>query len=330
MNDPLVSVIIPTHNHGQYIGEAIESLLTQTYSHWELVVVDDGSTDNTSEVVAAFADPRITYLSEPHRGVRRLAETLNIGLRGTSGELVTMLGSDDRWPSYRLEKQVPVFRDSRVVLCFGRGVLIDSSGQVLSEIPAPSFVTPVMNRPVGSILGTLLLSNWLPQYTVLILRSALEGIGGYQQPEGLLAEDYPTHVMLALQGEFHYLDLQLGFYRMHPHQQTRMHKLEMTRRDVVWVMEFFQGLDPATRALMGLTKERLARALTDKLHNAYFEEGRRMLLRGDARGARKQFLTALRLGNPSTKVKAVVGFLCGLLGMDVEGLARLAGRPRFR
>jgi hypothetical protein len=187
-----------------------------------------------------------------------------------------------------------------------------------------------MNRPVGSILATLLLGNWLPQYTVLILRSALEGIGGYLQPGGLLAEDYPTHLTLALKGEFRYLDLPLGFYRMHPHQQTRLHKLEMARRDVAWIIEFFRSLDPATQSLTGLTEERLAAALSARLHNAYFEEGRRMLLQGNRLGARKQFFTALRLGRPLTKAKAIAGLLCGLLGTDVEGLARLVGRPRFR
>ena len=238
---PLVSVIIPTYNNERFIGRTIDSLLAQTYPHWETIVVDDGSTDNTPEVVQRYRDPRITYRREPRRGVEALAETMNVGLRRTSGELVTMLGSDDLWPPYRLEKQVPLFEDRQVVLCFGREVLIDEQDRVIAEYPVPDFVTPVMNRPVGSILRTLLVSNWIAQPTELIRRRALEQIGGYLQPPGLLAEDYPTHLALALIGEFRYVDLTLGFYRMQSNQQTRSRRLEMYKTDVAYVMEFYKG-----------------------------------------------------------------------------------------
>ena len=85
MDNPLVSVITPAYNHGRYIGQSIQSLLAQTYSNWELVVVDDGSTDNTAEVVQSFGDPRITYLYQENRGVGELAGTINTGLRKTGG-----------------------------------------------------------------------------------------------------------------------------------------------------------------------------------------------------------------------------------------------------
>src|SRR5712691_4926680 len=103
MRTPLVSVITPTFNHGGYIGRCIESLIAQTYTNWEMAVVDDGSTDNTAEIVKSYDDPRITYLYQENRGVQQLGGTINSGLRRTKGELVTMLASDDTWPAYRLE-----------------------------------------------------------------------------------------------------------------------------------------------------------------------------------------------------------------------------------
>ena len=330
LGEPLVSVIIPTYNHARFIGATIESLRQQTYGRWECAVVDDGSTDDAASIVASFSDARVRYLPQPHRGVEKLAETLNVGLRATKGALVTMLGSDDLWPAYRLEVQVPQFADPSVVLCFGRGALIDEQARSLGDYPLPAFVQPLMNRPIGSILGSLLRGNWLPQYTVLIRRSALESLGGYLQPPPLLAEDYPTHLELARIGEFRFVDRVLGYYRMHPQQQTRLHKLEMTRRDVAFALEFYRSLDEPTRELAGISERRLASLLARKIPNAYFEEGRRLLLRGDTRAARRQFATALRQGSASTKAKAVAGLSCSLLGVDLERVAALLGRPRLR
>ena len=152
MDNPLVSVITPAYNHGRYIGRCIDSLLAQTHTNWELVVVDDGSTDDTPEVVKSYTDPRIRYVRQENQGVMNLAGTINRGVRMTQGELVTMLGSDDMWPPYRLEKQIPVFEDPNVVLCFGRGVNINENDKVLGESPPPADMAGVENRPIGTVL----------------------------------------------------------------------------------------------------------------------------------------------------------------------------------
>jgi hypothetical protein len=117
---------------------------------------------------------------------------------------------------------------------------------------------------------------------------------------------------------------------MHPGQQTRLHAFEMVRRDVAFVREFFRALDPATRARTGLTEEALERALRHRLHNAFFQQGRRLLLAGQRAEARSQFVSALRLGSPYTKAKALAGLACTVLGRDLEELARLTRRPRLR
>lgn len=330
MKKPLITVITPTYNHAVYIGRCIESLLSQTYSNWEMIIVDDGSTDDTAKVVKRYSDSRITYLAEAHRGVTALATTLNIGLKRAKGKLVTAFMSDDTWPAYRLERQAPLFEDSRVVMCLGWQYLIDPSDAIIGKYPVPRFVKPIMNRPVGSVLGTLLLSNWIPEPTVLISKAALDRIGGYLQPEGQLAEDYPTHLALALQGEFRYLDMPLANYRMHPQQMTKKHILEMDRLDAAMSMEFFRGLGPELRQLTGLTEIVLARNTVEMLNNSYFREGRRRLLKGDWIGARSQFFTALRRGGPYTKVKALGGIFCSVLGTDAEWLARLSRRPPLR
>lgn len=327
MEQPLVSVVTPAYNHGRYIGRCIESLLAQTYANWELMVVDDGSTDNTAEVVLSYKDPRISYMHQDNKGVGALAETINSGVRRSKGKLVTMLGSDDMWPPYRLEKQVPVFRDAGVVLCFGRGVIIDEEDRVIGQIRPPRKLTACQNRPVGAVLRWLVVQNQIPQYTVLISRAALDRIGGYLQPPGLLAEDYPTHMALAMVGEFRYLDLALGYYRMHPSQMTRTHHLEMVKTDLAYALEFFRSLDTQTQKLTGWTEARLAKRLSNELNDAYFYVGRRDLAAGNRSGARSHLATALFRGTPKTKAKAVVGLLCAVTGLDMERVARWVRRP---
>lgn len=101
VSSPLVSVIIPTYNHDKYLGRALQSVLDQTYTHWEAIVIDNHSTDNTDEVIARFIDPRITYLKIHNNGV--IAASRNVGILAAKGEWIAFLDSDDCWYPGRLE-----------------------------------------------------------------------------------------------------------------------------------------------------------------------------------------------------------------------------------
>lgn len=104
MQEPLVSVIIPTYNRAALIGETIQSVLDQTYSNWELIIVDDGSTDNTKEVIDSFQNNKITYLCIEHCGL--LGKIRNEGITKSNGEFIASLDSDDLWTRNKLKKQV--------------------------------------------------------------------------------------------------------------------------------------------------------------------------------------------------------------------------------
>ena len=105
---PTVSVIIPTYNRAHLVGRAIRSVLNQTYQDFEIIVVDDGSTDNTGEVVKGLNDPRIHYIRyEQNRGG---SAARNTGIRASRGEYIAFLDSDDEWRLEKLKKQMEVFR----------------------------------------------------------------------------------------------------------------------------------------------------------------------------------------------------------------------------
>lgn len=103
MND-LVSIIMPMHNSEKYVAESIDSVLSQTYSNWELIIVDDGSTDGSVSVVDGYADNRIILLR--HKKAKGAAEARNYALREAKGRWIAFLDSDDLWLPEKLEKQI--------------------------------------------------------------------------------------------------------------------------------------------------------------------------------------------------------------------------------
>src|SRR5437588_302353 len=116
---PLVSIITPTYNHERFIGPCIASLCDQAYGNWEQIIIDDGSTDNTAEVISKFKDPRIRYQYQQNQGPIELARTYNRALGMAKGDLIAILEGDDFWPHDKLATLVPCFLDDRVVLAYG-------------------------------------------------------------------------------------------------------------------------------------------------------------------------------------------------------------------
>jgi hypothetical protein len=106
---PLVSLLTPNYNYGHYVGEAIESALAQTYTNFEMIVCDDGSTDNSCETVEGYArrDPRIRLIRKQNGGV---ASALNAAYRESKGEIICLLDADDRYTSEKLDKVVGAFQ----------------------------------------------------------------------------------------------------------------------------------------------------------------------------------------------------------------------------
>jgi len=128
---PVVTVIIPTFNRASILGRAIRSVLGQTYQDWELLVVDDASTDDTEKVVRSFSDRRIKYLR--HDQNRRVSAARNTGIRSAQGEYVSFLDDDDEWLPEKLAKELEVFRNSDpgVGLVYTGKTVFDEHGRVL-------------------------------------------------------------------------------------------------------------------------------------------------------------------------------------------------------
>lgn len=139
LND-LVSIIMPSWNTGRFISESIDSVLAQTYKNWELIIVDDCSTDNTDEVVSAYQDPRIRYFkNEQNSGA---ALTRNRAIREAKGEWIAFLDSDDLWRPEKLEKQISFMKENNYVFSYHDFDKIDEESQPLHVyVTGPEIVT---------------------------------------------------------------------------------------------------------------------------------------------------------------------------------------------
>ncbi|MUM76997.1 glycosyltransferase [Pseudodesulfovibrio sp. F-1] len=114
MKDALVSIILPTYNRADFIGAALDSVFAQSWRHWELIVIDDGSTDRTGRVLDRYDDPRLIRLRQENRGV---SAARNAGIAASSGPVVALLDSDDQWLPRKLERQLAYMERHGYEIC---------------------------------------------------------------------------------------------------------------------------------------------------------------------------------------------------------------------
>jgi glycosyltransferase involved in cell wall biosynthesis len=123
-NNQLVSVIIPVYNYERYLGEAIESVLSQTHRHVEVIVVDDGSTDRSGEVARSFAGRGVRYCHQINAGI---GPARNKGVELAQGDFIAFLDADDRWPEDKLTQQLEAFdSDPALEMVFGQAVQLQN------------------------------------------------------------------------------------------------------------------------------------------------------------------------------------------------------------
>ena len=204
---PRVSIIVPTFNLARYIGRALESVFAQTYVDYEVIVVDDGSTDDTLEVLAQFAG-KLQYHHQTNKGV---GAARNEGLIRAHGELIAYLDADDMWYPKKLERQVD-FLDThkQCGIVHSDVAVIDEEDRIIYSRFNQQTKREI---PQGQCLMTLLRYGHIQPLTVLERRECVELIGGFDERlRGV--EDYMRWVLMAIEGvEFGYIDEPLGLYR---------------------------------------------------------------------------------------------------------------------
>ena len=326
-NSLLISIIIPVFNSEKFIEETLLSVYNQSYKNYQIIIIDDGSTDGSKKIIYKYLRKGIDkYFFQKNKGVLKLCETINTGLNLAEGELVTMLPSDDYWPTYRLAKQVKCFQDKDVVLVHGKMSIIDENGKFIKYAKKPPLNFYARhNFPVGSIFKYLLEENFISQPTVLIRRETLIEIGGYLQPEGNYAEDYPTHLELAKKGKFIYIDEPtFAFYRQHSNQMTKTHFPEMVLSDNKLILDFYKSLNPQEIKVSKLNLTSVENIVKKRKSIINYMESKRFLLNKDYKNSFIQAKIFL-LSNSIyfLKFKLIILLLLGIVGLNELTINRI-------
>ncbi|HEY0979830.1 MAG TPA: glycosyltransferase [Candidatus Paceibacterota bacterium] len=194
--NPIISIILPTYNGSQSITRAITSILNQEYQNWELLVVSDGSTDETKSIVAKFSetDQRIVLIENTdNKGIQK---SLNEGLLQARGEYIARIDDDDEWVDcMKLSAQISFFENHTDHLLLGtNAMVVDKDGTVLSVNKMPSTDT--------AIRSSMLSKNCFLHSTILVKKSAIEKVGGYSEEKQYLhAEDYELWLRIGAIGK---------------------------------------------------------------------------------------------------------------------------------
>ena len=237
-NTPLVSVVIPTFNSGNFIRETIESVLNQTYKIFEIIVVDDDSTDDTISKLKDLSnkDKRITYFQIPHSG--RPSVPRNYGVEKSNGEYIAFLDADDIWVKNKLEKQISEFKKHPdYVLVYSMSVTF---GDV--NIFSPYYeVLPLLYKVCRTKHDLINKGNSITCSTVLIKKEYFQKVGGFDEDPKLQIEDYDLWIRLSELGSLGFIPRIQTYYRIHGKQfsadwQTKQDRVKYLSGKRGWVL----------------------------------------------------------------------------------------------
>lgn len=208
---PKVSITLPCYNGEAYIGEAIESILNQTHPNFELVIVNDGSTDNTKKVIQQYLyDNRIKFIESKNN--KGLSEARNKTIEESTGEYIGFIDCDDRWLPDKLEKQLKYLENNEDVDFVHSDVYhIDSTGKIIGQRKNK---VPHDNATKKEFLKRLFLGNFIIQITVLARRKSFEKAGLFD-PKLKVSPDYDMWLRIAKEFNTGYIEAPLAKKRYH-------------------------------------------------------------------------------------------------------------------
>jgi glycosyltransferase involved in cell wall biosynthesis len=326
MTNPLVSIITPTYNHEKFIAECIESVLAQTFPGWEMIIIDDASTDNTPYIIEKYVknEPRIKFIRHnTNWGMYRLANTYNQALELSQGVYIAILEGDDFWPLNKISIQLPLFNDDEAVLTYGKCWIISPNSE-------RNFVSPLKNyyRNKNQLFKELVLfKNCIPAVTVMIKKCALEKIEGFHQPFEIPVVDYPTWLELLFLGEFLGINEILGYYRWHSTSQSILKYGEIVEKKKYVVLRKTRNKNFNYYLQKNrISIQRIINRQTSLKINSYWLKGRYYLTKRDIKKAFHEFFIGLLI---KPNIKSIIGILFGcVLRVNIEKIINFLKRRK--
>lgn len=350
-NQPLVSIIVPTYNRAYCLPRTLDSALAQTHTNLEILVIDDGSTDDTRALLSEkYADePRVRYLYQENQ---RVAAARNHGLSKAHGDYIAFLDSDDLWDTWKLELQVACMEQNPDIgMVWTEMRAVDPQGKIVSEgflrtmysayqwfsneqlfpqsrslsaiAPTLASVTGSAKLYWGDIYSQMIMGNMVHTSTVLLRKERLADVQAFNTKYQPTGEDYDFHLRTCRAGQVGYLDLPTIDYQIGMPDRLTRHETHLA------IATYFLEVIEREMAEHG---DRIT--LTPAMRNAVRAEahewiGYQLLERGDTGKARGHFRQSLRYNpwQPKTVTLYAASLLSGGILRSVRGAYR-AVKPK--
>jgi glycosyltransferase involved in cell wall biosynthesis len=289
----LVSVIITCYNYGRYLEQCLESVLSQTYTNIEIIVVNDGSTDNTDEIMRKYlSSPKVRYIRQENAGQ---ANAKNRGISDAKGVYIAFLDADDMWEASKLEKQIPLFAEPSVGVVYCLAKYFDENGNEMDYSMTSEYLRPRR----GNVTEWLFFDNFIQFSSSVIKREYLDRFGVFDETLKM-GIDWDLWLRISVACKFAFVDEPLFYYRIgHTGQMSK--NLEERQRCSDRIMNNFLMKNPG---LLSLRTIRHAYAYTYLNRGYYYRNV-------DWKKSSKYYMNALR-NNPGN-IRAFKGIVKNLL-----------------
>ena len=306
--NPKVSVIIPTYNSAQFIAETLESVFAQTYKDYGVIVVDDGSTDNTKEVLKPYMS-KIRYIYKENGGA---ASARNVGIKNAQGEYIAFLDSDDLWLPEKLEKQIEYFgKHPQIDMVFANCIRF---GEEVSNV----------RNDTKFISNDMFVNIWwyniVPTSTVMLRKSCFEKVGLFDEARELeTTEDAEMWLRIARECEVGYLREVVTKYRVRASGYSRSNIDRAYNSAKLVIDKYWEDVK-----IRGYTRK----FYNLKLHRYYLNYGLSLFSIGNSKDAHIKFKEALKY-NPRS-LKALFWYLVTSLNYKQIKLIKTLKHKLFR
>lgn len=292
-----VSVVITTYNRAELLTLALNSAINQSFHDLEIIIIDDGSTDNTRAIVEEYArkDNRIKYFYQANKGI---SGAKNAGVKHATAEYIAFLDSDDIWEKEKTEKQMGVFKNNKIInLVYTNANLIDIKNKCLNKFYIRE---EDKNIKPEDFLPKLLLRDFIPFSSIIVRRDIFAQYGDFMNDyEG--AEDHEWLLRISRHGHFHYIDEPLTQYRLSSGNESW--NLEKRHTKSIKILNAYKNKLP-TMPLNYILK------LHKRFAQSYYGLGYACYEKGKYLEARQAFARAILYWPLIDAKKYLLGLLC--------------------
>ena len=231
--NPLISIIMPTFNHDNYLSRSINSVLEQEFQNWELIIIDNYSIDCTQQIINSYMDLRIKYFKFNNNGI--IAKSRNFGINKSNGDWIAFLDSDDWWNKNKLYECVNLI-DRDVDFIYHKLIIFKKKKNIYSKC--------VYSRALNKKTTIDLIENGnpIPASSVILRKNLFIDVGCFSENKDLVGiEDYHAWIKLSLKtNKFLYINSKLGYYTIH---ENNISNKDFTNGKITCLNEFLRFID---------------------------------------------------------------------------------------